>query len=195
MSSFMFAPENFPVPLEDTIFLKKMRQGSTLCTALNVCLLKAFYLGGMQVYWPHCACQILLGRHLHEYSIQKCFCLNCYCTLHHKGHGHLLFYSAASAHIASPSEQAGTGVGSDLAFLGLPLSSSLTWGPFLGLRALVCFLKNRWKTLVEIRSAIPSKWCRVGLDQHKVLLTSLEDWVLQTQSCALCTLPPPQCFL
>lgn len=27
--------------------LRKMRQGSTLCTALNVCLLKAFYLCGM----------------------------------------------------------------------------------------------------------------------------------------------------
>lgn len=135
-------PRKFPCAIRGNN-LRKMRQGSTLGTAPNFCLLKAFTCvackgTGPIVPFKSCLagiCMNILSRNVFVGTATVLYIT--------QGTGHLLFYSAASAHTASPSEQAGTGVGSDLDFLGLPLSSSLTWGPFRGLCALVCLLKNR----------------------------------------------------
>lgn len=71
----------------------------------------------------------------------------------------LLFCSTTSAHMASPLEQVGTGVGSDTDFLGLPLSNALFCGPVPGLCTSVGLLRNRWRTaVVGIKSASPCKW-------------------------------------
>lgn len=153
-----------------------MKQVSTLCTALNFCLLKVFTCVECKCTAPivpvkSCLTEFpmnILSRNVFVW-IATVLCIT-------KGMKHLLFYSAASAHIASSLEQVGIGVISDTDFLGLPLSSGLTCGPFLGLCASVCLLRNRWRmTIVAIKSAIPCKWFRAALDKHKVLLTSLDD--------------------